>query len=100
MNVQNLDTGETPLHSAVLNSNNELIKLLLFYGAKTDIKNKKNLTPIEIARAQKNSRAIAIFEPSLTNLVVAYIKDNKSKFDANIFKPDSTILSQELKELL
>lgn len=51
LNIKN-NNGDTPLHILVRKTNNiDLIKLLVKDGAKTNIKNKENKTPIDIAKA-------------------------------------------------
>ena len=54
--------GDTPLHfAATRNDHNEkLIRLLLGAGARTDIKNKKNLTALEAAKLRGNANAVRV----------------------------------------
>jgi len=47
----------TPLHIAIEHKNSKTVKLLLDHGAKQDIPNNEQKTPIDLAR-ETNSKAI------------------------------------------
>lgn len=53
INFRNRD-GDTPLHIAVKNENNDLIKLFLQFGADVNIKNKEGNTPLHCALTQRD----------------------------------------------
>lgn len=42
--------GQTPLHIAYLNNNNDIIELLIESGASTDIKDSNNNTPLDFKK--------------------------------------------------
>jgi ankyrin repeat protein len=46
--------GDAPLHGAVHRGSNEIIQLLIDHGAKVDIKNRKGLTPLQVANGEDN----------------------------------------------
>lgn len=50
VNVANKSNGDTPLHLAVRMKNKTIIKILMEKFAKTDKKNKKNQTPLDLAK--------------------------------------------------
>ena len=50
VNVANKISGDTPLHLAVSLKNKQIIKILMEKFAKTDKKNKKSLTPYDLAK--------------------------------------------------
>ncbi|KAI0438824.1 ankyrin [Xylaria telfairii] len=50
------DSGETPLHDAVGRNAEAVVRVLLEYGARTDIKNKHGKTPLRLAREQDLDR--------------------------------------------
>ena len=52
INAQNKE-GNTPLHLAVLQNKVNFVKLLLQYFANTNLKNKKNKTPLDLARSKE-----------------------------------------------
>ena len=43
------DRGDTPLHGAAMRGADTIIPFLVEHGAKLDVKNKQNLTPLDIA---------------------------------------------------
>jgi len=54
------DDGETPLHLAVINGDDELIKLLLKRGARIDAKDTDGYTPLALAAARNKVRAVRL----------------------------------------
>lgn len=54
------EKGWTPLHLAVFNNNAQQVGLLVKRGAKTDIKNKDNQTPAELADQMGNKMGAII----------------------------------------
>jgi len=50
VNVANKNNGDTPLHLAVSLKNKQIIKNLMEKFAKTDNRNKKNLTPYDLVK--------------------------------------------------
>ena len=51
---------DTPLHYAVLNKNDDVIRLLLIAGADMDIKGHGSISPLEMAE-KYNSNALSLF---------------------------------------
>ncbi|KAI1409266.1 ankyrin [Hypoxylon sp. FL1857] len=58
-NIQG-DSGETPLHDAVTSNSDAVARVLLEYGARTDIENKAGVTPLRLARDLKHDRLFAL----------------------------------------
>jgi ankyrin repeat protein len=54
VNAQKSD-GNTLLHFAARNNNRDLTKLLLYLNARTDIKNNKGKTPLDLASERRSS---------------------------------------------
>lgn len=54
--------GYTPLHDAVWANNKDAVKLLLTKGAKTDIKAKDGLTPLEKAQKEGKTDLVECFK--------------------------------------
>jgi len=52
-------TGETALHGAASHGANNIIRLLAERGAKLDIKDKRNRTPLDIAEGGRERGAVA-----------------------------------------
>ena len=52
-------TGETALHGAASHGANDIIRLLAERGAKLDVKDKRNRTPLEIAEGGRERGAVA-----------------------------------------
>ncbi len=52
------ESRNTPLHLAAEQGNTDLIELLVAYGAKLDIKNADKQTPLELAQAKKQEKAV------------------------------------------
>ena len=50
VNVANKLTGDTPLHLAVRMKNRQIIRILMEKFARTDKRNKKNLTPYDLMK--------------------------------------------------
>jgi ankyrin repeat protein len=66
-------TGEfeqTPLHLAVSCNNLEIVKLLLKFGADSNIVDERNLRPIDYAMDEKNEKII--------NYITSYKKGGKT----------------------
>lgn len=62
LNIKNND-GNTPLHNLVKQTNNiDLVKLYIQNGAKPNIKNNKNQTPIDIAKADNKDALTKILQ--------------------------------------
>ena len=61
-NIQDNDNGQTELMIATSNNNTERITLLLKYGAKKDIKDKKGKTALDYAIEKGNSEAIKLLK--------------------------------------
>jgi ankyrin repeat protein len=47
--------GKTPLHWAVMNGRNDIIKMLISAGADKSIKDRDNLTPLQLAKCLAKS---------------------------------------------
>jgi ankyrin repeat protein len=58
MNIKDND-GNTPLHLAIIKDAIKILRLLLQKGAKTEIRNNKEETPMQLAR---NRKRIEIYE--------------------------------------
>jgi ankyrin repeat protein len=52
-------TGETALHGAASHGANDIIRLLAERGAKLDVKDKRNRTPLDIAEGGRERGAVA-----------------------------------------
>jgi ankyrin repeat protein len=52
-------TGETALHGAATHGANDIIRLLAEHGAKLDVKDKRNRTPLDIAEGGRERGAVA-----------------------------------------
>ncbi len=63
VNNQNLE-GKTPLHLAVERNEPQIVKLLLKYGANPEIKDKKGLTPEQLAEKERYLRVLKIIRSS------------------------------------
>jgi len=66
INEQNKQNLRTPLHIAVMNSNYEMVRLLLTMGASTTIHDSTNMTPLDYSSLLDNSQ--------INNLLLAYSK--------------------------
>ena len=62
VNQQTRYTRWTALHIASYKNHTDVIKILLQYGARTDIKNIKGRTPIDLARDRNNEEAVALLQ--------------------------------------
>lgn len=63
LNLQDLE-GFTPLHLAALSQNYKLVRNLLIKNAKTDIKDFKNETPIDVALSRDAKDVIKLLQPT------------------------------------
>lgn len=61
-NKKNKNKGCTPLHLAVFKKKYFIIKTLLSNGAKTDIKDQKGRTPLDLAQELNDKKAIKLLE--------------------------------------
>lgn len=61
----------TPLHWAVQNGHAEVAAMLISYGAITNVANKFNLTPIDIAHQIKRADIVEIITISLRDPIIA-----------------------------
>lgn len=56
------DTGNTYLHHAIMNGNTNTVKILLQYGAKSNIPNREGKTAFDIAVEKSNKSILELFE--------------------------------------
>ena len=62
VNLANKKTGDTPLFEAISKQDPEIVSLLLQSGAKADIKNKKDLSAIDLAKGLNNPNILSLLE--------------------------------------
>jgi len=72
INVIDANNNNTPLHYAVKNNNEEIVKLLLQRGAKVNIRNDKGETPLDLAGVNQNLIQILIKVLMFLLMVIAY----------------------------
>jgi hypothetical protein len=80
-----LDSGETALHWAVREKNNDLISVLLEKGADIHIKNKENLSPNDCAKQ------VGINLDSLLDQIANLKKENLNPFENRLYTLQKTI---------
>ncbi len=66
-------TGETALHGATSHGANDIIRLLAERGAKLDVKDKRNRTPLDVAEGGRERGAVAY--PTAASLLKQLIAD-------------------------
>lgn len=71
--------NESLLHHAARHNNPEIIKLLLQWGHKANIKNQNGLTPLEVAVAKNNKTAQDILTLSITTKLLEDVVANKNQ---------------------
>ena len=62
INDQEPGNGNTALHNAVLNGNVKSVEILVEAGAKKNIKNYQNETPLDLAKRHRNDEIIKLLE--------------------------------------
>lgn len=85
--------GMTPLHWAVQNGHEEVVKLLLEHNAQPDILNKFDLTPADIARQNQRQDLIDILttNDSFESIVTFVEGDNDLTNQSGCDSPGSTV---------
>lgn len=91
INLQS-DNGNTPLHLAAFWGHNEVVKLLLDAGARTDIVNKKNRTALDLAAQYAHENAAKLLADAM-DVETPELKSNRRKtremdFVSNPPKPE------------
>lgn len=67
INAQNMPLGNTPLHYAVIHNNIEILNLLIENKADLSIKNKNNLTPLQLSELLGNDEAFNLLKEAEVN---------------------------------
>lgn len=93
-------TGSTPLHGAVYYGQIEVVKLLLNYGAKTNIKNEYNHFPIDEAWTEEMKNLLKEHEQDpIVNLYNSLVTKNIAKSLVPITKNGSPIAKKIICKL-
>ncbi|OTA99657.1 hypothetical protein M426DRAFT_27331 [Hypoxylon sp. CI-4A] len=74
-NIQG-DGGETPLHDAVERNSDAVARILLEYGARTDVEDKTGRTPLRKARDLKRNRLFSLLKKAREKEVEEMMKDS------------------------
>ncbi|KAI0116130.1 ankyrin [Hypoxylon sp. NC0597] len=70
------DGGETPLHDAVATNSDAVARVLLEYGARTDIEDKTGRTPLRLARDLQHNRLYVLLSTARKKELEALVDGN------------------------